>query len=407
MFELKIVLSNQSDLSVPPCLRVGHFIVMNIIIRFENEISSVLKSLPDNTVFLAAVSGGADSMAMLTALYSLSRLPTPNFKFSVLHVEHGLRSEEESQGDAEFVRAFCKERGIDCRVKNIQPGRIAAFAKKKGIGIEAAARFFRHRAFCAEASRVCERADIRILTAHTKDDLLETTLMRALRGCGPAGLAGMKAKSEKRNAKNSAIVRPLIAFGREDVIAYLKAKVISWREDSTNAGARFLRNRIRNRLVPLLDEAFPSWRAGIDAMAETQSLAADFIANEAGKRVVWEKGTVERYSKDQTRSNIKNSQTSLPTPYLSTDEKNFFAQPPIIREEAIFQAVDELIRKVKNPRSVKRAVVRRFCALAESSVKAADFGVVAARLEGEKIYITRKRKEFFECGVSVLIREIH
>ena len=431
---------------------------MNIITRFENEVVSVLKSIPANAILLAAVSGGADSMAMLTALHSLSQSSISNFTFSVLHVEHGLRCEEESLGDAEFVRAFCEERGIECRVKRIQSGRIASYAKRKGIGIEAAARFFRRRALHALASQLKQRAllgeeaagaDVCILTAHTKSDLLETTLMRILRGCGPAGLAGMKkskelepsvwramnneqrTESKEQRAMNreqraesreqrtmnreQRIVRPLIDLSRGDVIAYLNAKGILWRDDSTNADNLFLRNRIRNRLVPLLDEAFPSWRAGVDAMAETQSLAAEFIADEARRRVIWKEETMDRYSKDQIGSNAKNSQTSLnvncslsSVPSLSTDEKNFFAQQLIVREEAIFQAVDTLIRKMKNPRSVKRAVVRRFCAKAEreGGVKTADFGVVTARREGGKVIVSRKRKEFFECGVSVLIENL-
>jgi len=383
---------------------------MDIIAKFENEISSVLNGFPVGTIFLAAVSGGADSMAMLTALCSL--FPTPDSRFSVLHVEHGLRPEEESGGDAEFVSAFCKERGIACRVSRIPPGRIAAYAKRKGAGIEAAARFFRHKALRSEVSllkkhaRLGEHAEgagftretsleVRVLTAHTRDDLFETVLMRVLRGCGPAGLAGIAESREQRTVNKeqltedkAKIVRPLMALSRADVIAYLKAKGISWREDATNADERFLRNRIRRRLVPLLDEAFPSWKAGVTAMAQTQALAAEFIADEARRLIVWDAGS------------------RIPTPYLSTDEKNFFLQPLIVREEAVFQAIDLLLRKAKNPRSIKRAVVRRFClsAVIEDGVKAADFGTVTARREGGKILLARKRKEFFERGVSTLVR---
>ena len=414
---------------------------MDIITGFENKIFSVLNKCPSDTVFLAAVSGGADSMAMLTALFSISgsRLPTPRSPLCVLHVEHGLRPEAESRGDAEFVRKFCEERKIECHVKHIPPGKIAAYAKRKGIGIEAAARFFRHRALRAEVARICDAAriggaNIRILTAHTRDDLLETSLMRVLRGCGPAGLAAMAEGREQRTAnkvqltenreqlsENKAkIVRPLLSFCRADVIAYLNTKGISWREDATNKDEKFLRNRIRRRLVPLLDEAFPSWKEGIAAMAETQSLAAEFIADEARRRVVWDAGSRESgvgnrdcYSKNYTGNNKQNFQTSiptphslLPTPYLSTDDKNFFLQPLIVREEAIFQAVDVLLIKAKNPRSVKRAVVRRFCLSAETDagVKAADFGAVTVRRGDGKVLLSRKRKEFFERGVSVLVK---
>jgi len=350
---------------------------MDIIDRFENNIAYVLKTYPAETVFLAAVSGGADSMAMLAALCSLSESSSVYFKFSVLHVEHGIRPAEESRADAEFVRVFCKEKKINCRVKHIKPGRIAAFAKRKGIGLEAAARFFRHRAFCVQAALLGEQTgltDTRILTAHTKDDALELTLMRVLRGCGPSGLAAMKTE---KTVNGCSIIRPMLSLTRSDVIAYLQAKNIPWREDATNADDVFLRNRIRHQLVPLLNEGFPSWKKGIGAMAETQLLAAEFIADEARERIVLEIGSRGLY----------------------TDENIFNMQPMIIREEAIFQAIDELLKNAQNHRSVKRSVVRRFC----EGAAAADLGPVQIRCEGGKIVLSRKKKEYFERGVSVYI----
>jgi len=353
--------------------------------RFEKNVLAALESCPPGTIFLAAVSGGADSMAMLAAL---SGLPSLTSQISVFHVEHGIRPAEESRGDAEFVRIFCEERKIKYRVKHIPPGKVAAFAQRKGIGIEAAARYFRHKALSAEAvslssarlgaaylgeahSRAaCLRMNTAILIAHTKDDALELSLMRFLRGSGPAGLAAMP-QSRGR------ILRPLLGLTRADVIEYLKAKDIPWREDATNTDEEFLRNRIRNRLIPLLDEAFPSWKTGIAAMAQTQSLAAAFIFSEAGNRIKW----------DIQKSSI------------STETENFNTQPLIIREEAIFLAIDELLKDVKNARSVKRAVVRQFCS---GLVNAADLGPVRITRDAGKITLSRKEKEFFERGVSFI-----
>ena len=123
--------------------------------------------------FLAAVSGGADSMAMLAALCAV----TQKENIFCLHVDHGLRPAEESSGDAEFVRDFCREAGINCDVVSIPPGKIALFARRRGIGIEAAARFFRRRALFRQAARLGE--NVVILTAHTKDAIfpggIETT----------------------------------------------------------------------------------------------------------------------------------------------------------------------------------------------------------------------------------------
>jgi len=315
-------------------------------------------------------------MSLLTALLALKESGViGKDALYCLHVEHGIRPAEESQGDAEFVRKFCEAGGIECRVKNIPQGKIAAFARKKGIGIEASARFFRHKAFSKEANLLGEKTII--LLAHTKDDLLETALMRILRGAGSAGLSAMP---EKRGR----LLRPLLKMTRADVIEYLKEKNISWREDSTNTDEKYLRNRIRRSLIPLLNKAFPSWKNGILSMAQTQSLTAEFIASEAIARVKW--------------SEI--SRNAKPHVSVSTEAENFFAQDRIIREEAVFLAIDELLKKTKNPRPVKRAVLRRFC---ERKVNAADLGTVKIRLEGKKIIISRTQKEYFEKGVSRLL----
>jgi len=323
-------------------------------------------------------------MALLTALLALrdSGVIGKDALFC-LHVEHGIRPAEESQGDAEFVREFCKSNGIECKIENIPPGKAVDLARKKGIGIEAAARFFRHRAFSKEASRLGEKTII--LLAHTKDDLLETALMRILRGAGSAGLSAMPVKRGR-------LLRPLLKMTRADVVEYLKAKNISWREDSTNADEKYLRNRIRRSLIPLLNDTFPSWKSGVFNMAQTQSLTAEFIASEAIARVKWH---------EISRNGLKNSAGGKFPVSVFTEAKNFFAQEQIIREEAVFLAIDELLKNRKNPRPVKRAVVRRFCA---GVVNAADLGHVKISREGEKIILSRAQKEFFESGISRLLR---
>ena len=310
---------------------------------------------------LCAVIGGAGSA---------SSVPIPTERLFCLHVEHGLRPAQESRGDASYVREFCEKSGISCRVESIPQGKIASYARRRGIGVEAAARFFRRRALLKEAARLGENT--LILTAHTRDDALELALMRILRGAGPAGLAAMPVRKGR-------FLRPLLFIDRAEVVKYLAEKKILWREDSTNTDENFLRNRVRRRLVPLLNEFFPSWKNGLSGMAATQSQAADFIAGEARRRVSWER---EKGS-------------------LVTNAENFFSQPQIIREEALFPAVDELLSGGKS--SVpKRSVIRRFCA---GSVPAADLGLLRVRREGEKIALSIVRKDYSETGFSLLIKE--
>jgi len=320
-----------------------------------------------------------------------------------MHIEHGLRPAEESQGDAEHVRFFCEANKIECIVKNIAPGKIASFAKRKGIGIEAAARSFRHRALSKEAKILQKHGgEVFILLAHTKDDLLETALMRVLRGVGPAGLAAMP----KRRGK---LLRPILNMSRADVIEYLESKHIAWREDSTNCDTQFLRNRIRRQLIPLLNESFPSWKKGVAEMAQTQSLAAEFIKKEAEERINWDK---KIFTTNHTNKHERRGKGF----FIYTDEAIFFKQPQIIREESIFQAINLFSlsssaffassaswrESLLSNKSIKRKVVRHFC---EGKTNAADLGSVRVKREGGKIVLERRRREFFESGISRLIIE--
>jgi tRNA(Ile)-lysidine synthase len=349
-----------------------------------------MKDCPAGAVFLVAVSGGADSMALLSAVSGI----VPKERLFCLHVEHGLRPAGESKGDAEFVRDFCEKRGIKCRVESIPPGKIASFARRKGTGIEAAARRFRRRSLFKEAARLSRESgcETRILIAHTKDDLLETALMRVLRGAGSAGLAAMPVNRGK-------ILRPLLSVSRRDVIAYLTENNIPWREDSTNTDEKFLRNRIRRKLVPLLDALFPSWRSGLFGMAQTQALTADFLASEAKRLVKWGIGSREQGAGKDC---------------LFTDLKNFFAQPLIIREESVFHGLNLLnsssvplclcARSSCETRPVRRSVIRKFC---RGAVLAADLGAFRIRQQQNegKIVIFPAKKSPSETGFSLLIKE--
>ncbi|MDR2517189.1 MAG: tRNA lysidine(34) synthetase TilS [Spirochaetaceae bacterium] len=340
--------------------------------NFESAVAAALPACQAGTVYLAAVSGGADSTAMLAALVSLR--DSLAFTLRCIHVEHGIRAAAESRGDAAFVRELCEKLNTSCKVVSIQPGKISGTAKRNGIGIEASARLYRRRALFREARRVEAEtgAFVRILTAHTRDDLLETALMRILRGAGPAGLAAMPVCRGR-------FLRPLLALSRADVLRYLAETHIPWREDATNADPRFLRNRIRHRLVPLLNESFPQWRTGLAALSETQSLAAAFIGDEALRRIVW----------------VTDGGA------LHTGAEFFFAQSAVIREEALFQGIDRLLAGRAIPVPVKRAALRRFCA---GLVKAADMGPLRVRREGGEIILSMRKKQPSESGFALLIK---
>ena len=180
-----------------------------------------------------AVSGGADSVCLLHLLAGLAA--AWNLRLTVLHLDHGLRGEE-SRADAEFVASLAGSLHLPFELRRV------SLADAPG-NREQAARTAR-LAFFREAM-AAHRLD-RVAVGHTRSDQAETVLFRFLRGAGTAGLAAI------RPITPEGVVRPLLDLGREEVRDYLRARGFPWREDSSNAGTQFARNRIRHQLLPHL-----------------------------------------------------------------------------------------------------------------------------------------------------------
>jgi tRNA(Ile)-lysidine synthase len=350
--------------------------------HFEEALARGLApALRKGALLLVAVSGGADSTAMLAALATLRQ--DLGFDLYCLHIEHGIRPREESRGDAQWVKKLCASLKVPFTLVSIPPGKVAETARERGIGLEAAARRYRHAAWNREARRI--GAD-RILTAHTRGDLRETILMRFLRGAGPAGLAGIP-RSRGR------LLRPLLDVDRSAVLQYLKERNLSFRTDSTNADNRFLRNRIRNRLIPVLDDLFPHWERSLPALGETQALAAAFITASACGNLPW---------------------AAAGAGALALGREKFFAEPEIVREEALFLAADRLKaegrgageagfapdrgREAGEPR---REVLRRF---ARGGLSALDAGPLRLEIRGERIFALSRGDFLHEAGFFRLIK---
>ena len=197
---------------------------------------------PGDTV-ICAVSGGADSMALLWGLYLLKE--KLGIMLEAAHFDHNLRGEESKQ-DAEFVRKFCEFHDIPLHLGSgtVIPG-------KKGL--EAAARDARY-GFLRSLSGI-------IATAHTADDNAETMLMHLLRGSGLRGLGGVTPKSD-------GLIRPMLDVTRSQVEEFLQENYIRHITDSSNATDAFLRNRLRHHVIPLLKAENPSIALGLSAAAQ-------------------------------------------------------------------------------------------------------------------------------------------
>ena len=190
-----------------------------------------------------ALSGGIDSMVLADMLLKAE------LYFVVAHCNFHLRGVE-SDGDEKFVCEFAEKKGIQCFVKHFDTEQYAA---EQSISIEMAARDLRYAWF--EELRQQLGYD-KIAVAHHADDQAETFFINLLRGAGLRGLKGMQ-------PQNGVIIRPLLWASREQIHQYAVENQITWREDHTNAESIYLRNKIRNQLLPVFDELHPEARQGL------------------------------------------------------------------------------------------------------------------------------------------------
>jgi len=192
---------------------------------------------------LLAVSGGADSMALLRAITALSRAALGKGKLIVAHLNHGLRGSE-SDEDEQFVVETCHKWNLDCEVEKVD---LRKSASQSGDGLEAAARQARYHFLRQTAERLGARY---VATAHTADDQAETVLHRIVRGCGIAGLAGIPRSRALGPAVT--LIRPMLDMRRTEIEEYLTSIGQPFRIDTSNRDPRFTRNRIRHELLPLI-----------------------------------------------------------------------------------------------------------------------------------------------------------
>lgn len=191
-------------------------------------------------VVIVAVSGGADSVALLHVLRNMkSEL---GIELIAAHINHGIRGEDADQ-DALFVQELAARFGLASVVEKVD---VPAFSRKIRAGLEETARKVRYE-FLERVAK--DSGAVRIAVAHTADDQAETVLLNIIRGAGLDGLSGMPAVRGK-------IIRPLIEAFRTDVEAYLRENKIDWRTDITNLSPEYTRNRVRLQLIPMLETEF-------------------------------------------------------------------------------------------------------------------------------------------------------
>jgi tRNA(Ile)-lysidine synthase len=221
---------------------------------------------------LLAVSGGLDSMVLVHLFTALK------YKIAIAHCNFGLR-ETESDGDADFVKKIANTLNVPYHEIRFETQK---YAEAQKISTQMAARELRYNWF----NELCSTEGYsHVLTAHHADDNLETVLINITRGTGLEGLLGIPAVSGK-------ILRPLLSYSRAQILAYAQENKIIWREDSSNTSVKYLRNKIRHRVIPILKEINPSlldsFEQTVTHLKESKTIV-DYALQQLKKEILEEK----------------------------------------------------------------------------------------------------------------------
>ncbi len=300
-----------------------------------------------------AVSGGADSVGLLRLL--LDARSELGVVLSVAHFNHKIRGCDADEDEA-FVQELAAKYDLPFHAASADTPQ---FARDHHLGLEAAARQLRHD-FFRELMR--QNTAKKVATAHTLDDQAETVLLRLMRGAGTKGLAGIYPEVK---VEGGSIVRPLLGARRTELRAWLESQGQTWREDATNADLSFTRNRVRHKLLPLIETEFGS--APLERLAETAEIAR-------AEEEYWESG-LPPLSREQTAD----GEYSLSIAAL-------LQQPLAIRRRLVRAAAEKLnasldFQHVEQVLALAQSGRRRTISLPNGLCASADKGTLRVRTE--------------------------
>lgn len=322
---------------------------------------------------LVGVSGGADSVCLLTALAQYREEGA--FTLLAVHVEHGIRGAE-SLADASYVQELCGKLNVECVVRHVD---VPAAAKERGLTVEEAGRTVRYEIFEAVAK---EYAADRIAVAHNQNDQAETVMWNLVRGSGLKGLCGIRPVRDM-------VIRPLLFLKRSEIEEILTRLGIAWRTDRTNLETEYTRNRIRLQILPELEQSL-------------NAQAVSHIAQAAGRLQ-----EAEQYLEEQTEIAAGRCiQEKVAGPpdcrfneiilVLSEYEK----EPPLIQKELLKRCLAQLQvgRGLKDVGTVHLESLQTLCRLPCGKMCSLPGQVTAAREDGTVCFWCGKKSTGHSSG---------
>ena len=304
---------------------------MPTLSAFEHTLLKQVRQLgllsPGDRV-VVAVSGGADSVALLQVLHAWRE--RMDLTLAVAHVEHGLRGSE-SLDDATFVKQLARQLGFPFFLKRIRLKPL--LRERKGESVQAVARERRYAQLQAVAR---EWGGTKIAVGHTQDDQAETVLMSMLRGAGLAGLSGMPAQRQPY------VIRPFLQVSRSEILQYLDDKRREFRVDSSNESPKYLRNRLRREVIPLLKTFNP----GVVSVLSRQ---ADILREEHHYLDEVAKASLESVEVRRTKERVEWSRPRLLTFSLPIQRRMILLTAGTLCDKSSplgFEAVDTLLQHV-------------------------------------------------------------
>lgn len=342
--------------------------------------------------FGVAVSGGADSISLLT---SLSHIVPRSCRLEAVTINHNIRPREETEGDADFVESYCTSIGIQCTRFDVPRGKIDMLAQERGMGIEEAARDVRYELF----TQFCADKKIQFLClAHNRNDQIETIVMRFLRGGSTGALAGIPLVRPLEDSGETKILRPLLDIPRDQIEAYLFQQKISFRTDTTNFDTAMMRNRIRNNLIPVLNAEIAGWDNAVLSLARKardDEDAVQMLVEEGIKTIDWQKCDLDGTKQSENCASKARS--------VSVDAESFARLLPAVQRRILYRAIDEVGAAERAPYTMIESV----CRLVKNGSDCNECAIgISFMTEQGRLYIEKKTKDATESGFFVIMKEV-